>query len=73
MIFGLYYLKSLSGALDTNQFKKALTEDVKKELATVVARIIEDSCSDAKNNTQLFQMKDIPLLETWLSRFSLEY
>ena len=65
VIFDLYYLKFLSGALYSDQFKKALAEDVKEELSAVVVRIIQDSCSDTKYNIQKFQRKDIPIKDTW--------
>ena len=69
MIFDLYYLKSLSCALDSDQFKKALAENIEEELTAVVARIIEDCCTDATNQTKGFQKKDIPALTAWFSRF----
>ena len=69
VIFDLYYLKSLSGTLESDQFKKSLTEDVEEELAAVVARIIKDSCSDVNNNTHIFWWKDIPRPETWKPRY----
>ena len=69
VIFDLYYLKSLSGALDSDQFKKALAENVEEELTAVVARIIEDCCTDANLKTKSFQMKDIPPLLFWFSHF----